>query len=101
MGAPRCFYFCYPSLIKSCLFEEPTVISSPTRPMFRASQRSVLVFLGAFAPFYSQHAGAQVNPDFVSQFSHFPPRTQVPEPPYLATQLSANVHPHKPRTHTG
>src|SRR5260370_22036633 len=94
-------YFCYPSLIKSCLFEELTVISRQTRRTFRASRRSVFLFLAALVLFYAQHADAQRAPDLASPLSQFRPRTEVQGTRYVRREVCAKCHSQKNRTQSG
>src|SRR5258708_36108153 len=101
LGIAQCFYFCCPSLIKSCLFDELTVISSPTRRTFRTSRGLVFLFLGALALFYAQRADAQNDPDLASLFSQFRPRTEVQGTRYVGRQVCATCHAQKNRTQSG
>src|SRR5258708_19503456 len=95
LGVAQRFYFRYPSLIKSCLFDERTVISSPTRRTFRTSRGLVFLFLGALALFYAQRTDAHHNPDLASLFFQFRPRTEVHGTQYEDPTLSPTSHTHK------
>src|SRR5258708_15768315 len=73
LGVAQCFYFRYPSLIKSCLFDERTVISSPTRRTFRTSRGLVFLFLGALVLFYAQPPDTHPTPTLPPPFPQFRP----------------------------
>src|SRR5260370_2981202 len=101
LGIAQCVDFCCPSIVKSCLFDELTVISSPTRRTFRASRRAVFLFLGALALFYAQRADAQRDPDLASLFSQFRPRTEVQGTRYVGREVCATCHAQKNSTQSG
>lgn len=61
----------------------------------------MLLFLGALAPFYPQHAGAQREADLASPFSQFLPRSEVQGIRYVGREVCAKCHAQKNRTQSG